>query len=54
MKKKSYKRCSIIHVLACADPEKKFPVGGGGGVRGINVIAKGGGGLFLVSAIKIY
>lgn len=34
--------------------KKNFRWGGGGGVRGINVIAGGGGGLFLVSAIKIY
>lgn len=41
----SYKRRSIIHVPAFADPEFFFPVGGGGGggVRGINVIAGGGG-----------
>lgn len=41
----SYKRRSIIHLPACADPEKFFPVGGGG-VRGINVIAGGGGDYF--------
>lgn len=46
-----------MHVPACADPETNFQFWEGGGGWGINVIAGGeggGGGLFSVSAIKIY